>query len=210
MSKPIIIGFSQSSYVMAARAAHNYKGVDYEFRPLNFGENRTPEHLARHPWGKVPVYEHGDVRLYETTAICSYVDTAFEGPALQPRDPYQLARMHLIISIVNAYYYPTAVPGYILQYIFPSGPDKTPNREVIDKTIPEVRKAMEVLDRELGARKWYAGDGITLADLFVCPLLLACGMFPEGAQLMDGLANLARLKGQITAEPKFMSVLPAG
>lgn len=210
MSTPIVIGFPQSTYVWTARSALNFKGVEHELRPLEIGANRTPEHLARHPWGKVPAFEHGDVRLYETMAICFYVDAAFDGPPLQPRDPQQLAQMHKIISISNTYYYGSSVPGYLLQYIFPSGPNNTPNREVIDKTIPEVRKAMEVLDRELGERKWFAGDAITLADLFVCPLLLACCMFPEGEQLMAGLDSLGRMKKQITNEPKFMSVIPAG
>jgi glutathione S-transferase len=209
MSKPTVIGFPQSTFVWTARSAFNFKGVEHELRPLEFGAQRSPEHLARHPWGKVPALEHGDVRLYETAAICFYVDAAFDGPSLQPRDPYQLARMHQFISISNNYLYGTAVPGYLLQYIFPSGPDGKPNREVIDKTIPSVRQTLEVLDRELGDRKWFAGDGITLAELFVCPLLLACGMFPEGAQLMAGLDNLARMKAQITDEPKFMSVIPA-
>ena len=209
MSKPIVIGFPQSSYVWTARAALNYKGVEHELRPLDFGANRSPEHLARHPWGKVPAFEHGDVRLYETTAIAFYVDTAFEGPPLTPRDPYQLARMHQFVSIANNYYYGTAVPGYLLQYIFPSGPNNTVNHDVINKTIPDVRKTMEVLDRELGDRKWFAGDAVTLAELFVCPLLIFCGMFPEGEKLMAGLGNLERLKKQITEEPKFMSVAPA-
>jgi glutathione S-transferase len=208
MSKPIVIGFRQSTYVWTARAALNYKGVEHELQAISIPENRAPDHLARHPWGKVPAFEHGDLRLYETTAICAYVDAAFDGPPLQPRDPVEIARMHQIISIANQYFYDSAVPGYLLQYIFPSGPNNTPNREIIDRTIPEVRKVLEVLDRELGSRKWFAGDSMTLADLFAGPLLIACGMFPEGEKLMAGLENLARLKGQLVAEPKFMSVAP--
>lgn len=209
MSKPIVIGFSQSTYVWTARAALNYKGVEHELQAISVPENRAPDHLARHPWGKVPAFEHGDLRLYETTAICAYVDAAFDGPALQPRDPVAIARMHQIVSIANQYFYDSAVPGYLLQYIFPSGPNNTPNREIIDRTIPEVRKVLEVLDRELGSRKWLAGDSMSLADLFVGPLLIACGMFPEGEKLMAGLENLGRLKGQLLAEPKFMSVAPS-
>lgn len=209
MSKPIVIGFSQSTYVWTARAALNLKGVEHELQAISPPANRGPEHLARHPWGKVPAFEHGDVRLYETTAICVYVDAAFDGPSLQPRDPADLGRMHQIVSIANQYFYDSAVLGYLLQYIFPSGPNNTPNREVIDRTIPEVRKVLEVLDRELGSRKWFAGDNLSLAELFAGPLMIACGMFPEGEPLMSGLDNLGRLKGQLLAEPKFMSVAPS-
>jgi glutathione S-transferase len=208
MSKPIIIGFPQSTYVWTSRAAHNFKGVEYDFQLIAPGQNRAPEHLARHPWGKVPAYEHGDVRLYETTAICAYLDTAFEGPSLFPPDPCDLARVHQVISICNCYVYSTAISGYVLQYIFPSGPNKTPNREIIDRSIPEARRAFQELDRQLGDRKWFAGDSISFADLFVGPLLFAIGMFAEGEKLMAGLDNLGRLKGQLAAEPKFMSAAP--
>lgn len=208
MSKPIIIGFPQSSYVWTARAACNYKGIEHEFQPLGLGSHRTPEHLARHPWGKVPTFEHGDVRLYETTAICAYIDAAFEGPALQPREALPLARMHLFVSIVNSYLYPKAVPDYILQYVFAG--DTGPNRAVIDPALPIIRKTLEILDAEAGDKhKWLVGDNITLADLSVFPLVLAVGMFPEGEQLTSGLGNLARLKKQITDEAKFMSCMPS-
>ena len=55
MSKPTLRGFPQSSYVWTARAAFHVKGVDHEFVPMKPGEHKTPEHLAIHPFGKVPV-----------------------------------------------------------------------------------------------------------------------------------------------------------
>ena len=37
------------------------------------GNNRTPDFLARNPFGKLPVLEDGDVVLRESFAICSYL-----------------------------------------------------------------------------------------------------------------------------------------
>lgn len=207
MSNPLIIGFQQSSYVWTARAAANQKGLDHEFRSINPPQNREADHLARHPWGKVPTFEHGEVKLYETTAICSYLDTAFEGPALQPSEPAALALMHQWVSIVDSYLYPSAVERYILQYIFPSGPEGAPNREVIDAAVPQVRKALEVLDGGVSGT-WYCGDTPTLADLFVGPFLFSLPAFPEGGTLMEGLDNLARIRGQLMETPFFMNVAP--
>jgi glutathione S-transferase len=40
------------------------------------GEHLTPAHLERHPFGRIPVLEDGSFRLFESSAICSYlVDT---------------------------------------------------------------------------------------------------------------------------------------
>jgi len=209
MSKPVIIGFPQSSFVWTSRAAANQKGVEYDFKPLAPPANKSPEHLALHPWGKVPVFSHGDVTLYETTAICSYLDTAFEGPSLQPSDPAELARMHQWVSITNCYLYPVAVPRFLLQYVFPSGPGGAPNREVIDAAVPEIRKTLEVLDAGLGSSQWLcSGDTPSVADLFVGPFLFSLPGFPEGGKLMEGLDNLARLRGQLAQTPSFISVAP--
>jgi glutathione S-transferase len=62
-----------------------------------------PEHLARHPWGKVPVIDHDGFSIFETAAITRYVDAAFPGPKLQSDDLRQQARMTQICSILDNY-----------------------------------------------------------------------------------------------------------
>ena len=210
MSKPAIIGFPQSTYVWTARAALGLKGVDYEFRPFAPPANRQPEHLARHPWGKVPAFEHGDVSLYETAAICDYVDTAFEGPALVPSGASERARARQIASICDCYLYPPGVVRYALQYIFPSGPDGAPNRETIDAAVPEIGKTLGVLADALGDKPWFVGDGPTIADLYVGPLIAVLGMFPEGKGLVGANPNLAGLLGRLMEVPAFRDAAPRG
>lgn len=50
-------------------------GVPYELVRLDpaKGETRTPEHLARQPLGHVPVLEDGEVRMFESAAICLWL-----------------------------------------------------------------------------------------------------------------------------------------
>ena len=48
------------------------------------GTLRTPEHLALHPFGRVPVLEHGQFRLYETAAILRYLERVLPAPLLVP------------------------------------------------------------------------------------------------------------------------------
>lgn len=208
MSKPKITGFPQSTFVWTARSAIHLKGVDYDFAAIAPPQHKAPEYLARNPWGKVPLLEHGDVVLYETTAICNYIDTAFEGTPLQPSDPATLAHMHQVVSIANCYLYPTAAVRFALQYIFPSGPDGAPNQEVIDAAIPEIRKTLAVLDTTLGDNKWLTGEQVTLADLFVGPLLFVTGMFPGGKELLAGAPRLGRLQGQLMDLPAFRDAAP--
>lgn len=208
MSKPVVTGFPQSTYVWTARAALNLKGVEHDFVPLAPPANRAPEHLARHPWGKVPAFEHEGVQLIETTAICSYVDTAFEGPALQPSEPVALARMHQWISVANSYLYPAAVLRFALQYIFPRGAGGAPDMDTIQGAVPDIKKAIQFLDQGLGEADWFGGDGPNLADLFVGPLLFTTQMFPGGPALHEGFDNIQRLKGNIARHAGIMSAAP--
>ena len=71
MSKPILYGFDGSTYVRTVRMILKDKAVDYDQVPVNVlaGEPRSPEHLERHPFGKVPVLDHDGLRILETSAI---------------------------------------------------------------------------------------------------------------------------------------------
>ncbi len=49
------------------------------------GETQTPDFLALNPRGKIPVLQHGDLRLAESAAIVSYLGDRFgEGSKLVP------------------------------------------------------------------------------------------------------------------------------
>lgn len=64
-------------------------GVEYEFIDVDLttGAHKTPEHLRRHPLGKVPTLTHGDKTLFESNPICSYM-ASVEGSELYPLDDH--------------------------------------------------------------------------------------------------------------------------
>lgn len=61
-------------------------GVPYELMRLDpsKGDTRGAEHRARHPLGHVPVLEDGDVRLFESAAICLWLAEKFPEKELLP------------------------------------------------------------------------------------------------------------------------------
>jgi glutathione S-transferase len=81
---PEIIGSSRSTYTRVACMVCEEKGIEYVLteRPL-----RAPEILAIHPFGKMPVLRHGDVELFESKAIATYLDRSFPAPFVFPSDP---------------------------------------------------------------------------------------------------------------------------
>ena len=85
MPDPIVYGFPRSTFVNIARLILTHKDVAYTFHDLEEVMGKA-EHLALHPFNRVPIFKHGDFTVYETSAIASYIDEAFAGPRLTPQN----------------------------------------------------------------------------------------------------------------------------
>src|SRR6185312_7886073 len=86
MSDVTLFGLRRSVYVQMAGIVLTHKEVPYTFHDLET-EMNTNSHIALHPCERVPILRHGDFTVYETSAIVSYVDDAFDGPNLTPSNP---------------------------------------------------------------------------------------------------------------------------
>jgi glutathione S-transferase len=58
---------------MPVRWALEEVGQPYDFRLVSFLELKEPAHRARHPFGKIPTYEEGDLTLFESGAIVFHI-----------------------------------------------------------------------------------------------------------------------------------------
>src|SRR5580704_12653810 len=117
MAHPIVYGPAMSTYVWSARLALAEKGVVHELVEVGFDEHRREPHLSRHPFAKVPAFEHDGFQLYETQAILRYIDEGFPVAPLQPTDLHQFARMNQIMGIVDAYAWPSIAAAIVFNRI---------------------------------------------------------------------------------------------
>jgi glutathione S-transferase len=182
-----IIGGPQSNYVRVARIACAEKGVPYTLVPVR---PHTPEVDAIHPFGKIPVMRHGDVTLAESRAICFYIDNAFDGPSLAPRDPVAGARTEEWISLLNTTIDPLLVRQYLAAYFFPRTPDGRSDRAAIEAVLPKMEEHFAVLDRAVAKTGHLVGDTFTLADMNLLPILFFMDKIPESRALLERSANL--------------------
>jgi glutathione S-transferase len=202
-----IIGAPQSNYVCTTRIACLEKGVPYTLVPAH---PHSPEVDAIHPFGKIPVMRHGDVTLSESRAICYYIDHAFDGPPLAPRDPVAGARVEEWISLVNTTIDPLLMRQYLLAYFFPNTPDGGPDRAAIDAVVPRMEAHLALLDRAVARTGCLVGDGFTLADINLLPILFYMNKMPESSAMLRRATNLdayrrhmARPSAEETAPPPF-------
>lgn len=183
--RPVLYGFDGSTYVRTVRMLLADKGIEYEQVPVNVlaGEPRQPEHLARHPFGKVPVLDVDGMRLRETVAICSYLDETRDGPKLTPKNAKDRARMLEEISLINSYGYGAlvGVAGYHLFPDFIGGA----NDEARKHCLAESEKLLKLLMEIKGDSKWLAGDEPTLADYFLAPIIFYVSLTPDKERILS-------------------------
>ncbi len=205
MSDVVIHGFPQSSYVRTARMTLEEKGVAYEVQPIEPGSDA---HRDLHPFMKMPSMDHGDVHVYETSAICRYVDEAFDGPSLQPGDPAARACMNQWISSINDYFYPPMIREFVLQRIVAPMRGNEPDEERIAAAMPDIRRAIDVTDGALADSRFLAGEDLSIADLFLAPIFFYVGISPEGPELFAGKNNIAGWKARIGELQSFQTTMP--
>jgi glutathione S-transferase len=188
MSKVIVYGVPGSPYVRSALLGFEEKGAPYRLHALGLGDEKAPTHLARHPFGRVPTIDHDGFALYETQAIIRYVDTAFEGPSLQPRDAHPAARMNQVIGVVDWYFFHQVTAVISFNRLLAPLLGKTPDEAAVAAAVPKAKTCVDALERLKGTSRFMAGDAISIADLMLAPQLATFMLTPEGQALMSGRA----------------------
>ena len=188
MKDATVFGVPGSPYVRSALLGFEEKGVPYRLHALRLGDEKTPSHLARHPFGRVPTINHNGFELYETQAILRYVDRTFPGPALQPRDLQAAARMDQIVGVVDWYFFHD-VTAVISFYRFLAPLLGVPTDEsAIKAAVPKAKICLDAIEQLRAGHQFLAGNEISIADLMLAPQLEVFMATAEGQAL---LANRA-------------------
>jgi glutathione S-transferase len=103
MNEFVIHSVPGSPYGRAVFVALEEKRAPYRLVPVAPGSIRQPAHLALHPFGRVPILEHEDLRLYETQAILRYIDRVVPDPGLTPAKAKIAAKMDQLMNINDWY-----------------------------------------------------------------------------------------------------------
>jgi glutathione S-transferase len=201
-----LYGPRYSTYTRTVRLALAEKGIDYDLVEIDFlrGAGATPEHRARHPFGKVPVIKYGEHLVYETGAILQFIEDVFDGSSLVQTEPHEKALMNQITGVLNAYVYPPLISTIVVQhFIMPIIGGET-DLGRIAKAVPQARKALGVVNDLLGENPFLAGTHITHADLYLIPMYDYFSLTPEGGELLPEIGNLARWWKDIKERPSVI------
>ncbi len=210
MTEPRLFGADYSVYVRIVRLCLIEKDVGYQLMPIDvFAAGGPPaDYLARHPFGRIPAFEHGRFSLYETGAITRYIDEMFEGPKLQPLDPEHRARCNQLISVADNYAYPQMVWGVYVERV--SKPDRgiATDEEKLAAALSKARTCLAAMSDLIGDGPWLVGEELTLADIYVAPMFHYFLMAPEGAELVQQHAKLKAWWSCVAFRPSMVATKP--
>ncbi|MGF1446294.1 MAG: glutathione S-transferase family protein [Pikeienuella sp.] len=203
----VLYGFDGSTYVRSVRMMLAEKGVAYDHVPVNVltGETRTEEHLARHPFGKVPVLDIDGMRLMQTDAILRYLDEAREGPSFTPETATDRARMNMAFGLIDNYGYPNLIQAaaYHLFPDFIGGKDDAAHAAPLSAGETLLKLVMQIK----GDAPWIAGEQLSLADMLLGPILSYSALTPDWDRL-SAVPGVADWWARMSVHPTFKETAP--
>jgi glutathione S-transferase len=211
MGQPVVHGPAFSTYVRSVRLALHEKGVPHQLVDVDVlgGAHKQAPHTNRHPFGKVPAFEHDGNQFYEASAILRYIDEVFPGPALMPSTPVARAKANQVMSVVDSYGYTPCVHGLFIQRVLvPSRGGQTDEATVESAKQPATQFVNE-LERLLGSAQFFGGSNVCLADLHVLPVLTYLVATPEGKAILEGAPNLRGWLSRKQKRPSTQAMMPS-
>ena len=147
------------------------------------------------PFGLIPVLRHGDVQLFESRAICTYIDRAFQGPSLVPADPVQAAFAEQWVSTTTTSINSLLMRRYVLKHATPGTPNDKPDQATINIALSAMPAHFSMLDRAVSSTGYLVGDTFTLADAYLVPILFFMTKLPESAAMLAKSTSLQSYLG---------------
>ena len=208
MAHPVtIIGSFVSPYVRKVLACLNLKGVAYEVDPITpfFGND---EFRRLSPLCRIPVLIDGDFHASDSSVISAYIDEAYPGHPLMPKDARDRARARWLEEFADTRLGDVFIWGLFYQkvvrpLVWGEPGDEQRIERMLDQEIPA---ALDYLERELPESGFLFGD-IGIADISVASFFrngAYAGFRPDSARWPRTTAFVERT----LAHPAIASLLP--
>ena len=175
-------------------------GLPFESIELDLGTRiqRSPEYLARNPFGQVPVIEDGEVTLADSNAILVYLNERYASDPARwmPRDAVGAARVQRWLSVAAG---PLANGPAVARVIglFRLATDPA-------DSVARSHALFQVMEAHLQSQPFLAGASATLADISNYAYVAHA---PEGGVSLEAYPNLRGWLERVEALPGFVPMI---
>ncbi|KAK3674370.1 hypothetical protein LTR78_005839 [Recurvomyces mirabilis] len=184
---------------------------DYELVHINLrtGEQKSREHVERHPWGKVPAITFQDgFTLFESRAICKYLTKRYCFPLLPPASDIEATALVDQAESVEMLYFTDPAGKIGFEKFAKKMMGLPPNEAVVAEAVKSLESYFDVAERLLQQSDYMAGKDFTLIDIYYIPLiqrLFACGY----GDLVSSRSHLNAWRERCMSRPAIQRLLSA-
>ncbi len=150
-----------------ARLMLSLLNLDYEWVRVNLmkGEHKTPEYLAKNPFGQVPLLIDDEATIADSQAILVYLAKKYGGEQWLPTDALPMAQVIRWLSTA-AGEVRQGTENARLFHLFGAG-----TKINIDRATEKSHFILKQLDQHLSTRTWLECDRPTIADVAIYPYI---------------------------------------
>ncbi|KAL8530887.1 hypothetical protein ACS0TY_007784 [Phlomoides rotata] len=198
-----------STAVMRVLACLHEKELDFQFVPINMakGEHKQQPFLSLNPFGQVPAFEDGDLKLFESRAINQYIAHTYsdKGTSLICSDPKKMAVVAVWSEVEGQRY---EAPAAKLTWELAIKPmlGMVTDDAVVEEQEPVLAKVLDVYEARLAESKYLGCDCFTLADLHHLPTMMYL-MGTRVKALFESRPHVRAWSADIMARPAWQKVL---
>ena len=142
-----LYGVKGSPFVRKALVVLEEKGLPYELVTMVSVQPKSPELLALHPMGKIPILRDGEVVVPDSSVIAAYLEKKHPSPALVPSDPADLAKALFLEEYADTQMFqvlqPVLFERVVKRFVFKQPPDEARVAEHLEKLLPPVLDYLE-------------------------------------------------------------------
>lgn len=180
--------------------------LPYELNAMAFHPKdlKSDDHRARHPLGRVPVLEDGDISIFESGAICEYILERHKNGGLKPavdapEFPEYLQWMHYCEGMVMPPVNTIVVHTLLL-------PPERQDAKVRDQARKLLTNALYPVEKALEGREYLIGD-FSAVDTMLGHSMYAASRLKC---ITDDMPNLKAYVERIAARPAFQKAASLG
>ena len=177
--------------------------LPYDINKMAFSQEdlKSDEHRARHPLGRVPVLDDGEIQIYESGAIVEYVLERHKNGGLKPSVDSELYPQYLQwFHYCEGMVMPPVNTIVVQTVLLP--PDRR-DAKVLGQAQKLLSKALEPVNQTLEGKDYLIGD-FSGADIM---LGHACFMSNRLGCVPDEMANLKDYVGRVESRPAFQTAI---
>jgi glutathione S-transferase len=170
MNPPILHVHPLSSCSHKVLIAVDELGAEVDQRLLNLGDPaERAAHLARWPFGKMPLLEDRGRAIPETSIIIEHLQRhhARPGRTLIPHDPDQALDVRLWDRLFDLYVM-TPIQAFTADRLRAEGER---DAQAVARARDTLLTAYALVEQQLEGRNWVAGDAFSMADCAAAPSL---------------------------------------